>query len=279
MSGKESKSQLNEWTQWFVWLLMESFKDYEGRIEFTTEYELFSKPPRIDVVIVKLLEDFVIENTVGKFFNRHNIIEFKSPKDTLNIESFKKVIGYSFFYMSQNNIEIEDTAISFVSVRYPKKMIGYLEKRNFYEIIPSQDSGIYYINPKSNLSPLPKMQLVVSSQLSAEDVQWLELLRDNLTAKNLEKCFDLYEQTEKYREQIEEVLRGLFTANSELLRTEEIMTVAQKRFNENFAYFAERTGMAKTWEQRGIQQGVQKLLDLLEKGVSLTEAKRMVLAR
>jgi len=191
------KRRRNNWTQWFIWTLQFTLDEYEEKIQFLPEYELFSKPPRIDVVIIKLLEDIVIENTVGRFFNRHNIIEFKVPKDTLNIEAFNKVIGYSFFYISQNDATVKDTAISFVSVKYPKKLISGIKKEKIYEIIPSKDSGIYYILPRSkDNAQIPKMQLVVSSQLSADDVLWLEMLRDDLTAQNLDKCLELYENTE-----------------------------------------------------------------------------------
>jgi hypothetical protein len=265
----------NNWTNWFVKIMEYMLGDYQGKIKITSEYPLFSDPPRIDIVIVKLLEDFVIENTVGKFFKMHNVIEFKSPKDTLNIKSFKKVIGYSFFYMSQNNVEPKDTAISFVSVRHPKRLINYLKKTKIYEIIPSQDSGIYYIVHYSKSEcPLPKMQLVVSSELLAEDVQWLEMLRDNLSVGNLEKCFELYEQAGEYREQIEEVLRGLLMANDELLEKEEFMTRMEKRFNERFTVFAEKTGMAQNWEQRYMQQGAQEVINLIKKGLSLQEIEK-----
>jgi len=258
MQESEQKSP-NNWTNWFVQIMKYMLGKYDGRIKITSEYPLFSDPPRIDIVIVKLLEDFVIENTVAKFFKMHNVIEFKSPKDTLNIQSFKKVIGYSFFYMSQNKVEVKDTAISFVSVRYPKRLINYLRKEKIYEIIPSQDSGIYYIIPYSKgKSPLPKMQLVVSSELEAKDVQWLEMLRDNLSAENLAKCFELYDNSEEYREQLEEVLKGLLIANEELLDKEGLMTIKEKRFKEKFAVWAEKAGMVQFLEQRAEQRAMRQ---------------------
>ena len=269
------KKRRNNWTQWFIWTLQFTLDEYEDKIQFLPEYELFSKPPRIDVVIIKLLEDILIENTVGRFFNRHNIIEFKGPKDTLNIEAFNKVIGYSFFYISQNNISVKDTAISFVSVKYPKKLISFLKKEKIYEIIPSKDSGIYYILPISkDDSQIPKMQLVVSSELSANDVLWLEMLRDDLSAQGFNKCLELYENTEKYKEQVEEILRGLLVVNNETLEKEGIMTATEKKFNEIVARWAERTGAAQNWEQQGVKQGMQQLLKFWESGHTLEEAKK-----
>ena len=277
------KKRRNNWTQWFIWTLQFTLDEYEDKIQFLPEYELFSKPPRIDVVIIKLLEDIVIENTVGKFFNRHNIIEFKGPKDTLNIEAFNKVIGYSFFYISQNNISVKDAAISFVSVKYPKKLISFLKKEKIYEIIPSNESGIYYILPRSkDNAQTPKMQLVVSSELSAQDVLWLEMLRDDLSAQGFNKCLELYENTEKYKEQVEEILRGLLVVNNETLEKEGIMTATEKKFNEIVARWAVRTGAAQTWEQQGkqegmqqgIQQGMQQIFAFLKSGHTLEEAEK-----
>ena len=270
--------------------------DYERDLKIIREYDLFKDPPIIDVVIIKLLDDCVIKNTVGKFFNRHNIIEFKSPKDTLSVQSFKKVIGYSFFYMSQNNIEVEDTAISLVSVRYPRKLIAYLEKRNNFNIVPSEDAGIYYIIPKSgDETLLPKIQLTITSKLVAKDVEWLEKLRDNLTVKNLEECFDLYDNADKNREQLEEVLDGLMAANHELLEKEEFMTTMEKKYRKSFAVFAERSGMAQDWEQRGMligeqrgvligeqrgeQQATQRVFEYLAKGYSVEDARKKFLVR
>ena len=38
-------------------------------------------------------------------------------------------------------------------------------------------------------------------------------------------------------------------------------------------------GWKQEYEQRGIQQGMQQLLDLWKKGVSLADAEKMILAR
>ena len=55
------------------------------------------------------------------------------------------------------------------------------------------------------------------------------------------------------RIRIEEILRGLLVVNNETLEKEGIMTAMEKKFNEIFARWAERTGAAQTWEQQGMQ--------------------------
>jgi len=158
-----------------------------------------------------------------------------------------------------------------VSVKYPKKLISGIKKEKIYEIVPSEDSGIYYILPRSkDNTQIPKMQLVVSSQLSAGDVLWLEMLRDDLTAQNLDKCLELYENTEKYKEQIEEILMGLLVVNNERLEKEGIMTAMEKKFNEIVARWAERTGAAQIWEQRERQ----RIFAFLKSGHTFEEAEK-----
>ncbi|MCL1946933.1 MAG: hypothetical protein FWF51_07275 [Chitinivibrionia bacterium] len=56
------------------------------------------------------------------------------------------------------------------------------------------------------------------------------------------------------------------------------MTVMEKKFNERFARWAERTGAAQTWEQQGrqegMQQGMQQVLDvLLQEGYDVNAIK------
>ena len=66
------------------------------------------------------------------------------------------------------------------------------------------------------------------------------------------------------------MLRGLLVVNNEILEKEEIMTTMEKKFNERFARWAERTGVAQTWEQRERQ----RIFAFLESGHTLEEAKK-----
>jgi len=156
----------------------------------------------------------------ASFFKRHNIIEFKSPKYILNIQAFHRVMGYFHFYLAQNKLKFDDVAITFVSVNAPKKLLNYLENEQKYKIVPAEQSGIYYITSESVQSP--KMQLVISSQLSAKDAEWLRAIRDDWTAKDGIKYAEEFEQSVD-REYLEEIIFGLFSANEKSLEEENMV--------------------------------------------------------
>ena len=47
-------------------------------------------PLRIDLLIIRKKAGEVIKNEIGTFFLGHNIIEYKSPDDSMNIDTFIK---------------------------------------------------------------------------------------------------------------------------------------------------------------------------------------------
>ncbi len=53
---------------------------------------------RLTVRVVKVKKDCKIKNEIGKIFRKHNIFEYKSPKDELNIDTFYKAVAYACLY-------------------------------------------------------------------------------------------------------------------------------------------------------------------------------------
>lgn len=84
-----------QWHTGFVHAMRLYLKDYEDDIEFNEEFQLTRKPLSIDLTIVKKPDDLIINNNIGRFFRKHNILEYKSPKDELNLETFYKVQAYA----------------------------------------------------------------------------------------------------------------------------------------------------------------------------------------
>ena len=70
-----------QWHTGFVHAMRLYLKDYEDDIEFNEEFQLTRKPLSIDLTVVKKPDDLVIDNNIGRFFRKHNILEYKSPKD------------------------------------------------------------------------------------------------------------------------------------------------------------------------------------------------------
>ena len=83
----QKKSQKLQWHPAFCSALrLELLEDAEN-LEFTDEFQLTEKPLQIDCTVVKVKKDCKIKNEIGKIFRKHNIFEYKSPKDELNIDT------------------------------------------------------------------------------------------------------------------------------------------------------------------------------------------------
>lgn len=65
---------------------------------YEKEYNLNSKPLEIDLLVIKKHRNVEIINEIGKLFRGHNIMEYKSPKDELNIDTFYKSGAYASLY-------------------------------------------------------------------------------------------------------------------------------------------------------------------------------------
>ena len=65
---------------------------------YEKEYNLNTKPLEIDLLVIKKGKDVRIVNEIGRSFRGHNIMEYKSPKDELNIDTFYKAGAYAGLY-------------------------------------------------------------------------------------------------------------------------------------------------------------------------------------
>ena len=107
-----------QWHPGFVAAMSMEFKEDREKLDFESEHNLNTRPLEIDLLVIKKEPYAEIHNEIGKIFRGHNIMEYKSPKDSLNINTFYKVIGYACLYKSYeetvNEINAEDLTISLV---------------------------------------------------------------------------------------------------------------------------------------------------------------------
>lgn len=151
---KENTDENKELIQWhtgFVHAMRLYLMDYEDDIEFNDEFQLTRKPLIIDLTVVKKPDDLVIDNNIGRFFRKHNILEYKSPRDELNLETFYKVQAYALLYMiAPGNCEAngapineKDITVTIVRAAYPRELIKDLTEHGYTVI--EQPNNIYYI--------------------------------------------------------------------------------------------------------------------------------------
>ena len=115
-------------------------------LEFHREYNLSKKPLQVDLLIIEKLHDVQIQNELGAIFRRYNIMEYKEPKDKLNIDVFFKAIGYAFLYKglgeSVNQIPLEELTVSLFREAKPVKLMHQLVGYGYH--IQLYAPGIYY---------------------------------------------------------------------------------------------------------------------------------------
>ena len=108
-----------QWHPAFFADLQIELESESSNLIFENEHQLGTKPKEIDILVIKKNRNIPIKKNIGRIFRKHNIIEYKSPEDSLTINDFYKVIGYTYFYKSdtqkQNIIKFEDLTISLVS--------------------------------------------------------------------------------------------------------------------------------------------------------------------
>lgn len=189
MNTKDDKIQ---WHPAFDAALQIELGDEAKYLKFESEHMLTKKPMQIDV-LVKNDKHVKIQKNIGRIFRQYNIIEYKSPKDDLNIDDFYKTYAYACIYKSDteavDRIQATELTISFVCYHYPRAMLNKLE-RDRGITVESVDDGIYYL-----LGDAIPIQLIVVPALSKENNYWLNNLRNDLkSGGEIRRFIELYEK-------------------------------------------------------------------------------------
>ena len=216
MKNKKEKQKKLQWHPAFCSALrLELLEDAEN-LEFTDEFQLTEKPLQIDCTVVKVKKDCKIKNEIGKIFRKHNIFEYKSPKDELNIDTFYKAVAYACLYKVLPNhvdeIPAEEITITLIRDRKPVKLLGELEKSGYgYK---KEAAGIYYVN-----GAMFPMQIIESSELDVDMHVQLKALTNHLE-ESLMRQYLLQASTFEGREKnlADIVLQVIVNSNMEKVR-------------------------------------------------------------
>ena len=87
-----------QWHPGFVAAMNLEFRENRADLVYEKEYNLSTKPLEIDLLVIKKEPYVQIVNEIGKLFRGHNIVEYKSPEDHLDIDVFYKVGAYGSLY-------------------------------------------------------------------------------------------------------------------------------------------------------------------------------------
>ena len=167
--GRMTKEIKTQWHPAFCSAVKLELIENKGDLDYENEYNLNSKPIQIDLLVIKKSKDVEIKNEIGKIFRGHNILEYKSPQDSMNVDTFIKVIAYACLYKASevhvNDICLEDITITLIRERRPRELFKWFTKHG-YEICEKYP-GIYYVNKDGNFP----IQVIVSSRLAKENLK------------------------------------------------------------------------------------------------------------
>ena len=176
-----------QWHPAFYAGIQIELEEERDNLLFENEHQLGTRPKEIDVLIIKKREDVPVRKNIGQIFRKHNIIEYKGPKDYISIDDYYKVYAYACLYKSdtvkRNEILATEITITFVSKRYPRKLFGYLENVLKYKI-EKRENGIYIL-----YGSVFSMQVIVTKELSKEENIWLHSLTDELKSRKKRKSW------------------------------------------------------------------------------------------
>lgn len=225
---QSSEKKLFQWHPANYAGLQIEFEDEKKYLSFEDEHQLGTKPMAIDILIIKNTEGYKVKKNIGRIFRKYNIIEYKSPDDYLSIDDFYKVYGYTCFYKADtptvNQIEVNELTITFISRKYPRKLLRHLElERGF--AIQKIESGIYYI-----VGDAIPIQFIVANKLSQTENLWLKGLTNQLHNYELTAALtkDYYEH--KQNTLYESVMDIIMRANKKQFEEANNMCEAMKEF-------------------------------------------------
>lgn len=171
-----------QWHPGFIGAMNLELKKNRDDLFFKKEYNLNTKPLEIDLLVIKKNTDVQIDNETGRIFRRHNILEYKSPRDELDIDTFYKAAAYASLYKSYGKtpdaVKANDVTVSFVRQAKPYGLFRYFREHDY--LVTNPYRGIYYIQEKV----LFPTQIVVTKELMWEEHVWPGSLSDSLEKQN-----------------------------------------------------------------------------------------------
>ena len=247
------KKENLQWHPAFVAALRITFQDEIEELQILEEYSLSKSPPRIDALILKKNPQVKLKKKIGQIFRGYNIIEYKSPEDSLNINDFYKVYGYTCFYQS-NTEKVREINPTDLTITFPREMFQHLEQVRGMKI-KDQGSGIYYLTG----DPFP-IQFLYIPKLSKQENYWIQTLRNDLKVGNeIRGLMEKYEKNRKSKD-CAAVMNLVTRANWEQMEVEKKMCEA---LNELFAE------ELKEADLKGRNDGkMEKLKELVQKKIA-----------
>ena len=267
---KKGKDDI-QWHPAFVVALKLTLIDYDDVLEYKLEHPLNTGSLKIDVMVVKKRPDAVIKKQVAEIFRKENIIEYKSPADSLTVDEFYRAFTRAMLHKVLDKVDIADMTLSFVVAVHPRELFKHLRNKLGYTA-EERHPGVYVM--KGAMMPI---QIIDIRELSEEENTWIRSLNRNLSEKNLLWAQDMKEKYDN-RVDMNAWLQAVFTANHQAIK-EIFSREGNNMLAKEFRRTIEEIGLGAIWRQEGFEEGELKGIKKgIEKGIEegkLEDARAM----
>ena len=208
-----------QWHPAFIAAMDLEFSENRDNLIYEKEHNLSTKPLEIDLLVIKKTNSIPIANEIGKIFMGHNIIEYKSPGDHFNIDTFYKAGAYASLYKVSGDktdiIKAYDITVSIIRDTRPSGLFKYFSEHDFKTENPYP--GIYYI--LNNV--LFPTQIIVTGELESKNHVCLTALTEHIQKHELKTLLSkTKELTSEYEQELaDSVINVTLKANKKLIET------------------------------------------------------------
>lgn len=269
-----------QWHPGFVAAMNLELARNRDDLVFEKEYNLNTKPLEIDLLVIKKEASVRIENEIGTFFRGHNIMEYKSPKDHLDIDAFYKAMGYACLYKSYGAVlderKADDITLTLVREVKPEGLFQYLATHGYPMSSPYK--GIYHIGGKA----LFPTQIVVTGELDKSEHIWLKALSERLEKQDVEELIGKIRclsgrQEREFADSVFQVSIGANQQVMEELKGDVDMNQALLELMEPELRIRDEEKIKEGLHQ-GLRQGIQGTVDaFLKFGLGKAEIKKVIM--
>ena len=173
-----------QWHPGFVAAINLELAENRDDLIYEKEYNLNTKPLEIDLLVIKKVKDVQIANEIGRMFKGHNILEYRSPEDRMDIDSFYKAGAYASLYKAYGETvderKADDITVSLVREAKPDGLFRYFREHKVE--VSNPYPGIYYVLD----GVLFFTQVIVTRELNGKNHGWLKSLSDKLKKEEME---------------------------------------------------------------------------------------------
>ena len=206
-----------QWHAAFVSAMDLELAQNRSDLVYHKEYNLNTKPLEVDLLVIKKDSNIQITNEIGKLFRGHNIAEYKSPLDHLDIDTFYKAGAYASLYKAYGKTvderKVEDITVSMIRERKPVGLFGYFKEHGINVTNPYK--GIYYVLD----AVLFPTHIIVTKELNLEQHVWLKALSGGMQKQQMRNLLKTIEKLDLRfdRELADSVLQVSISANKQIV--------------------------------------------------------------